>query len=162
MLFIAIWTSIYVSTIYLHYMVFYCEMARFSPHNILKNDFSPNFQYAFSNTRTHTHAHHVYNVMDRFTFPFLPNDKLIFFHSPQNEMWLWVCVCVSLCVCLFVGVCTTATKIYSIEFFRLKWKLCRSCIMFCLLTYTQGEQRGGAGEYKTWYARVLYMNVNHF
>lgn len=33
MLFIAIWASICVSTIYLCYMVFHCEMARFSPCN---------------------------------------------------------------------------------------------------------------------------------
>lgn len=46
----------------------------------------------------------MYNVTDRFTFPFCPKDKLIFSTLPRNEMRVWVLVfasvCLSLCMCL--------------------------------------------------------------
>lgn len=58
-----------------------------------ENDFSPNFQYAFSHSHTNAlaFAHRTHNVMELFTFSFLAKGKLIFFPlSPTEYLYVFV------------------------------------------------------------------------
>lgn len=112
-----------------------------------------------SQTHTHTHSHIMYNVTDRFTFPFCPKTNWFFPLSPKWNARVWVLVLAWACVCMSLYVSAPVPqRIDSIEFSDWKWKLCRSCIMFCLLvcTWTQTDGRGRASVRDWWCARIWY------
>lgn len=82
-------------------------------------------------------------------FPLSPETKC------ECECWcLRVCVCLSVCVCH-----QCHRELDSIEFSDWKWKLCRSCIMFCLLVCTWTQTEGESVCVRDWWwwcARILY------